>query len=373
MNILIAMNSFKNSLSSKNACLAVKEAIEQVSNKNNLKVFPICDGGEGTGEILNIGLRGKKIVTTVPGPVFNKINSSYIYDEKSKTAIIEIAQVIGLDLINIKKISPLETTSYGVGKLIIKAIKKGAKKIVIGVGGTCTNDGGMGLLSALGVKFLDKENKPLLGIGKDLIKVHKIDMNKLNPLLENVEFVIANDVTNKLYGKYGAACVYAKQKGASDEEIIYLDNGLKNYAQIINNELKTNVEKIKGGGSGGGIGMALMVFLNAKMESGYKLMAKFLHLDKAIKEADLVITGEGKVDEQTLKGKGPYGIATTAKKYQKKVIVFCGINTIKNPVKQFDMIYSLIDEKTSVTDDVLNNGFNNLKSLVIKVFLKNKN
>lgn len=373
MKILIATNSFKNSITANNACYAIKEGLCKNYPTFEYDLCPISDGGDCTCEVLSHALKAKIIDVNAKGPFFNDIVGHYGYHEKKKMAIIETATVAGIALLKKKELNPLKTTTFGVGALIKDALDKGCKTIIIGVGGTCTNDGGMGLLSSLGVKFFDKDNQELLGIGESLIKVDRIDTSKLDSRLQDVKIIVANDVKNPLYGPNGAAYVYAKQKGANKKMIEMLDDGLKNYAMVIDKTFDIHTQKVIGGGSGGGLGLALKVFLNARLENGFNVVKRYIGLENKIRKADLIITGEGSLDSQTKQGKGPLGVAKLAKKYNKQVFAICGKIEKDIKIKEIDKAYSIVEfAKDLDIKDLIKDGYLHLKNAAENIVIEER-
>lgn len=371
MKILVAANSFKNSMSATNACYAIKEGLLKKYPTFEYELCPICDGGDSTCEVLSQALKAKIIEVETVGPLFEKITGHYGYHEKKKLAIIETATAAGISLLKKNQLNPLKTTTFGVGPLIKDAIKRGCKTIIIGVGGTCTNDCGMGLLNALGAKFYDSQGNELLGVGESLNKVEKIDLSVLDKNLENIKIIVANDVKNPLYGPNGAAYVYAKQKGATKKMIKDLDDGLKNFSKVVERKFNINTLNIIGGGSGGGLGFSLKVFLNAKLENGFHVVKKYISLERKIKAADLIITGEGSLDGQTKQGKGPLGVAKLAKKYNKPVLAICGKIEKDISFKEIDKMYSIVDfAKDLDVSHLIKNGYTHLKSVSENVNLE---
>lgn len=323
MNILIAIDSFKGSLSTDEASNAIAEGIHEVSDRFNIKQIPISDGGEGTFEILLNELKGKAIEVSVKDPLFRDINAQYGILEDG-TCVLEMANAAGLTLIPTKLRNPMFTTTYGVGEIIKDALIKGCRKFIIGIGGSATNDGGIGMLNALGFRLLDQYTQELKPIGKSLCEIAHIDTNQAIKGLEQCEFTIACDVDNPFYGPNGAAFVFGKQKGASDEDIIALDKGLEHFSQVIKRDLGIDISSLKGSGAAGGLGGAFKAFLNAKLEPGVDIIFKKLDMENKIRWADIIITGEGKLDFQTAMGKAPVGISKLAKKHDKVVIALSG-------------------------------------------------
>lgn len=255
---------------------------------------------------------------------YSKKIVKYGLDKIKQTAYISSSIAMGMIYIKKENLNPLKMTSFGLGELILDALDHNAKKIVIGIGGTCTNDGGMGLLQALGVKFFCNDEE-LIGNGSNLIKINRIDLSSLDKRLFNVEIIASSDVENYLCGENGATKCYGKQKGADDKMIDFLEEGMKNYAYQTQKFCHIDLLNIIGGGSGGGLSAAIKGYLNGKIVSGFEYLSNQIHLEEKIKDADLIITGEGKIDQQTLNGKTPYRVYQLAKKYNKKIIFFCGL------------------------------------------------
>ncbi|WP_169755256.1 glycerate kinase family protein [Campylobacter curvus] len=319
MKILVAIDSFKGSLSSLEAGLAVKDGLKGLCD---VVVKPIADGGEGSVEALADALGASYIDAITQDPLGVKILARYALIKD--LAILEMASASGLTLINEKQRNPLKTSTYGFGLLIKDAINKGARKFIIGIGGSATNDAGTGMLSALGFEFYDKNGGLLAGIGENLAKISKISTQNSLKELKQCEFLIACDVDNPLFGKNGAAYVYAPQKGADGRIVKELDDGLKSFANTVKTHFGTEHYKLKGAGAAGGLGFGFVSFLNAKLRPGIDIITDEIGLEDEIKKADLVITGEGKMDLQSSMGKTPTGVAKLAKKYKKPVIALAG-------------------------------------------------
>ncbi|GMQ57613.1 glycerate kinase [Vallitalea sediminicola] len=320
--IVIASDSFKGTMDSINVCNIVEEGIKNIRPEINTVTIPIADGGEGTVDAFLNAIGGKKVTKTVTGPLFDKIEANYgILDDGS--AVIEMAQASGLPLVEGRE-NPLKTTTYGTGELIRDALEKGCKKIIIGIGGSATNDGGVGMASALGVKFLQEDNTEIDLTGEGLGSLATIDTSNLNAKISDCQFIVACDVDNPLYGENGASYIFAPQKGADKEMVKLLDENLKHYAGIVNRDLEINLQKYKGSGAAGGLGAGLVAFVNAELKSGINILLDAVDFDNIIVDADLIITGEGKIDGQSLRGKVPVGIADRAIKYHKPVIAIVG-------------------------------------------------
>jgi len=323
MNILIAIDSFKGSLSTNDLASAIEEGINEVSLTHLIKKIPIADGGEGTCETLISGLGGKKVKVVVKNPLFQLIEAEYGILENN-TAIIEMAKSSGLTLIPEELQNPMNTTTFGVGEMIKDALSKGCREFIIGIGGSATNDGGIGMLNALGFDFYDKDDNLLSPIGSSLLSIARIDDSNVTEDVKTSKFLVACDVDNPIYGLTGAAHVYGKQKGASKEEIHLLDQGLRNFTKIIFETFKKDISTIKGAGAAGGLGGGFKGFLNSVLRPGIDIIFDSLHLERYIEECDIVITGEGKLDFQTVMGKAPIGIAKLASKHNKPVIAIAG-------------------------------------------------
>ena len=320
MRILVAIDSLKGSLSSLEAGLAVKEGLEEIGCE--VVVKPIADGGEGSVEAMADALGAKFIDTIVKNPLGTEILARYAL--KDDLAILEMSSASGLTLINPDERNPLKTSTFGFGQMIKDAISKGARKFIIGIGGSATNDAGTGMLSALGFNFYDKNGILLEGKGEDLAKICEFSDENVSKELRECEFLIACDVDNPLYGTNGAAHVYAPQKGANGRMVKELDDGLKHFASLVKEKNGTKFHTQKGAGAAGGLGFAFVAFLGAKLRPGIEIITQTIALEDEIKKADLVITGEGRMDFQSSMGKTPTGVAKLAKKHNKPVVALAG-------------------------------------------------
>ena len=370
MNILVAPDSFKDSLSASEASRIISEAISALIPSASIRQIPISDGGEGLLEALLTPLQGTLVSVSVKDPLHRTIEASYGLVDQGKTAIIEMATASGLELLSIEERNPLITSTYGTGELIKNALDKGCTKIIIGLGGSATNDGGIGMIKALGGLFLDQYNQEIADGGGALSTLHSIDLSGLDKRLQQVAIVCACDVDNPLTGPSGASYVYAKQKGASDNMLAVLDSNLSNYATVIKATLNKDLEHISGTGAAGGTAMGLLAFLDATLTPGIALITELLHLEKHIKEAQLVVTGEGKIDIQTLHGKTIMGIASLAKKHSIPVLVFTG--SIGHGISEiYDQgvtaIFSIVSEPMSL-ETAIKNASELLKTSVTNVF-----
>jgi len=324
MKFVIAPDKFKGSLTGFEFCDAVEEGLLMVFNDAEILKKPLADGGDGTMEVAKHYIKGETVTITVKDPLFRPINASYLYSDETKIAYIEMAEASGLKLLNVDDFDCMETTTLGTGELIYDALEKGATEIILGIGGSATNDGGMGMANALGFRFLDEKGLELSPIGKHLSKVKTIDDSNKHHRLDGVKVKVACDVTNPFYGLQGAAYIYGAQKGASENEIIFLNQGLCNFAEIIKNRYEIDLQKVSGSGAAGGVGGGALVFLNGELISGNNLVKELADFDNAINGADWIITGEGQLDEQTLSGKTIDGVVKSAKSKNIPVAALCG-------------------------------------------------
>lgn len=356
MRILIACDKFKDSLTAAEACKAIASGIHSTFEDFECIEFPLADGGDGTMDILTYHSGGEKIKLSIHDPLFRLIESDYGLSKDGKTAFIEMANSSGLKLLKPEERNTMITSTFGTGELIGNALDRGVDHIILGIGGSATTDGGIGLAAALGFEFLDSRKKALKPIGKNLALIESIDNSKIHPRLHEVSFTAICDVDNLLHGDRGAAHVYGPQKGATPEEVRYLDKGLKNLARVINEKLKISIDIVPGAGAGGGVGGGAIAFLHAELKRGVDLVLELSHFEEQVKNCDAVITGEGKMDEQTLYGKLIHGIATKAKKYGKRVIAVTGRNELSDTQLQLlniEKVFAL----TNFTDE--NNAMKN--------------
>lgn len=355
MKVVIAIDSLKGSLSSMEAGLAIKEGILSVCDAQVI-VKPLADGGEGTVEALLAGMGGEEVNIEVTGPIGQKIQCTYGILKDNNTAIIEMAAAAGIKLVSKEDLNPLNTTTYGVGEVIKDAIKRGCRNFIIGIGGSATNDGGIGMLHALGYRFLDTFGKSVGIEGRALGRISSIDTEGALKELEECHFRIACDVTNPLWGFNGASYIYGPQKGATPETVEVLDSGLKNFSEVVKKCLGSDKAAIPGTGAAGGLGYGFVTFLNATLESGISIVLKEIKLEEDILDADFVITGEGRLDLQTAMGKAPIGVAKLAKKHGKIVIAFAG-GTTKDAVmcnqEGIDAFFSILQLPITVEDAMM--------------------
>lgn len=372
MKIVISIDSLKGSLTSIEAANAIKKGILSVDNKSDVVIMPLADGGEGTVEALVQGMSGEEKVISVTGPINEKVNATYGILKETNTAIIEMAQASGLPLVPSELRNPLNTTTYGVGEIIKAAIEKGCRNFIVGIGGSATNDCGVGMLQALGFEFYD-ENDNLVGLGgKVLNQIKRIKTDNKLKELDDCNFKIACDVNNPLYGENGAAYIYGPQKGATKEIVKELDKGLKNFAEVVNKDLGKDIAHIEGAGAAGGLGFGFLGFLNSKLESGIKIILDEIKLEEVVKDADIVVTGEGRLDNQTAMGKAPIGVAKLAKKHGAKVIAIAGCTTpdaVKCNEEGIDAYFSIVNKAMTIDEAMKKeNATQNMIETTIQIF-----
>jgi glycerate 2-kinase len=331
VKILVAVDSLKGSLSSIEANKAIAQGLLLANSDFSVQSLPVADGGEGTVEALVYATGGQFVDSEVTGPLGQPLGARYGILGDKMTAVIEVAEACGLPLIPKEERNPLFTTTYGVGELILDAIEKGCRDFIIGLGGSATNDAGVGMLQALGYQFFTKAGE-LAGLGGDALKeISRIDIGKVPEQVKAAKFRIACDVNNPLYGLNGAAYIYGPQKGATPEVVKELDGGLRNFADVVLEQLGTDLQSISGAGAAGGLGAAFAGFLEAELESGVEMILELTRFEKQLQIVDLVITGEGKLDGQTSMGKAPAGIALLAKQHGIPVIALAGDISEGNP------------------------------------------
>ncbi|MCY7789442.1 glycerate kinase [Bacillus haynesii] len=324
MKIVIAPDSFKESMTSLEAARSIEKGFKAVLSDAEYVNIPVADGGEGTVQALVDATGGDIVHQTVTGPLGKPVKAAYGLLGDGKTAVIEMAEASGLHLVPPGQRNPLLTTTRGTGELILDAADKGVSTIIIGLGGSATNDGGAGMAAALGAKFLNRDGEEIENGGGALAEIAKIDVSGLNPKLKHIQFEAACDVDNPLTGSRGASAVFGPQKGANSEMTALLDQNLKHYAAAVKAELGCEIDSIPGAGAAGGLGAGLCAFLNAELKSGVDIVLDTLSFSERIKGADLVITGEGKIDCQTVSGKTPAGVAKRARSENIPVIAFAG-------------------------------------------------
>lgn len=324
--LLIAPDSFKESMTAMEAAKAIERGFKRVFKDEWTYVkLPMADGGEGTIQSLHDALHGKWQTITVTGPLGNKVEATYSIAKQGKLAIIEMAEASGLGLVACKARNPLLTTTYGTGELVRDALEQGVSHIILGIGGSATNDGGAGCIQALGGRLKDKSGCELAFGGAALIDLETIDLSQLDERLNTVTFEVACDVSNPLLGQRGATMVYGPQKGATPEHIVQLEAALQRFACIIKKDLKKDIANEPGAGAAGGLGAGLLAALNVQLRSGIDIVLETTKFKQHVLNVDLVITGEGKIDGQTIYGKTPIGVAQAAKQYKKTVIAVAGM------------------------------------------------
>jgi len=353
--IVIAPDKFKGSLSGIAFCEIVENTLKANLKDINTIKLPLADGGDGTVEVLKYYLDGELRETDVHDPLGRKISARYLYSESKKVAFIEMAEASGLKLLTKKEINPLHTSTYGTGEIILDAINQGAKDIILGIGGSATNDCGLGMARALGYLFYDSKDNELTGTGSDLKSLTQINNLNVHPKLKDIKFQVACDVDNPLYGPNGAAYVYAPQKGANAQMIYDLNKGLMNFNSMSKKQFKIDLQQIKGSGAAGGLGAGSVLFLNAELVSGIDLIMSISDFKKHISDADWIITGEGKLDSQTLSGKVISGILNSIT--NQKLAVFCGINELStNDLEKYriDYMNQMINYAKNLDDSIKN-------------------
>lgn len=344
MNILIISDKFKFTFSSIEIGEMIKKNIEK-SITSKIEILPISDGGEGFLDAINYKNNFNKILTTTNNPIFEQTESYFLMN--NKIAYLEYALTGGLQLIPASKRNPMFTSSYGLGQQIKIAIKKGANKIIIGLGGSATNDVGIGMATAMGYDFLDKNGKKLNPVGNNLLKIYNLQNNEETKLIKKVRFFATTDVSNPLFGENGATNIYAQQKGANSDQIEILEQGVQNIAKIIEQKLKIFLNTEKGEGAAGGLGTGIKSFLNGKIISGSDFIFEHLNLVEKIKRADLIISGEGKIDKQSFQGKIIGKICNITQKYNKRLIQIAGYSDY-HPKLVNTKIISLFNKKPNI-------------------------
>ncbi|MCF8232395.1 MAG: glycerate kinase [Bacteroidales bacterium] len=354
MKVLIATDSFKNSLSGARVAEAIARGIKSEMRNVTIHSLPLADGGEGTVDALVAATNGNKRKVRVHDPLMREIEAEYgvIHED---TAVIEMAAASGIGLLSKVECNPMITTTYGTGELIKEAIEKNFNRIIVGVGGSATNDAGAGMAEALGAKLLDKNGEEVEKGGGQLDKVTKIDLSGLMPEINNTKIIVAVDVRNTLTGPYGATRVYAPQKGADESMVEQLENNLNHFAQKLAETNGRKIKDIPGSGAAGGLAAGLAGFLDASIQNGFNLISELIRLEDFIKNADLVITGEGMIDNQTGYGKTPHGVASMAKKYNIPVVGFAGTlgeGHEKLLESSFDNLYPITEKPVKLEEAI---------------------
>ncbi|MCS2163684.1 glycerate 3-kinase [Scandinavium sp. H11S7] len=362
MKIVIAPDSFKESLSAQKCAQAIQAGFSAIFPDAEYQCLPIADGGEGTVEAMVAATSGLIVPVTVTGPQGTPVEAFYGVTGDGATAVIEMAAASGLMLVEPDARNPLRATSYGTGELIRHALRAGIGHIILGIGGSATVDGGMGMAQALGARFLDAQGKELSASGGALLHVERVDLQGLDPLLKKCRIEVACDVDNPLIGPRGAATVFGPQKGATLDMVEALERGLTRYAGVLQTLTDVEVSTLPGGGAAGGMGIAAMVFLNAQLKPGIDIVIEAVGLAQAIDGATLVVTGEGRIDSQTVGGKAPMGVARVAKQFNVPVIGIAGVlGEGVEVVHQhgIDAVFSILP-RLAPLPEVLADGQNNL-------------
>ncbi|MEZ0540152.1 glycerate kinase [Fibrella arboris] len=324
MHVLVVPDKFKGSLTAQQAAEAIQHGLKQHHPDWTVTIQPIADGGEGTVALLTKATLGMFRTCTVADPLGRPVRASYGLSGNGQTAFVELAEASGLHLLTDQERNPLHTSTFGTGSLLHDALKTGITELVLCIGGSATNDAGIGIAAALGYQFFDGQDQPVFPCGINLLRIARINRSAVDPALGQVRIRVACDVTNPLYGPTGAAYVYGAQKGASLSDQRKLDDGLRHIASVVERDWAVFAAREPGSGAAGGVGFGARVFLNAALEPGFALVAQYTKLSQAVQQADLIITGEGKIDTQTLDGKAIRGIAQLAQDAQKPVVAFCG-------------------------------------------------
>lgn len=354
--IVLAPDSFKESMTAKEVCEAMERGIRKANSQIRCIHVPMADGGEGTMQSLVDATGGRVYSKEVVGPLGNNVVAEYGILGNGEIGVIEMASASGIHLVDSEKRNPLITTTFGTGQLIKACLDKGVKKLLIGIGGSATNDGGAGFIQALGGRLLDENGDDLSYGGGALAKLHTIDLSNLDERLKYVSVEVACDVNNPLCGKEGASYVFGPQKGATREMIEILDQNLSHYAEVIKEQLGKDVISKAGAGAAGGLGAGLMAFLDVKLKSGIEMVIEYANLEEKVRDADMVWTGEGSIDFQTQYGKTPLGVAMIAKKYNKPVIALAG--RVGNDIdvlydKGIDAIFGIMRGVTSIEESLV--------------------
>ncbi|KRL67479.1 glycerate kinase [Companilactobacillus versmoldensis] len=375
MKIVLAPDSYKNSLTAKQVAQAMENGLKKVLPEADYVQVPMADGGEGTVQSLVDAKHGQLLSEQVIDPLGKETTAHFGLIDNGQVAVIEMAEASGIQYVNDETKDPYVTTTYGTGQLIKAAIETGAKTIVIGIGGSATNDGGAGMAQALGAKLLDKNGQELAYGGKALVDLEKIDIGQMMPELSDVKVIIASDVTNPLTGEKGASNVFGPQKGATPEMISVLDKSLSHYADVIKRDLGKDLEHVEGAGAAGGLGTGLLAFTNSDMQPGVEIVVSYTGLKDFAKDADYVFTGEGQIDFQTKYGKTPMGVAQAAKKANPKVQVIAIAGSVGERTEELyplgiDAIFSCVpgvedlDKAIEDTDPNIQKVISNIGRLI---------
>jgi glycerate 2-kinase len=361
MRIVIAPNAFKNSLDAAGVADAIKMGLEQSNLKCRLQCFPVGDGGDGTAELLINHFKGQTISAEAHDPLGRRITSSFGLIEEGRTAVIEMANASGLRLLQRNELDPLHATSYGTGELMMEALNKGVNKMILCIGGSATVDGAVGLLQALGFVFLNKNGEALAAVPESLVELESVDVSKADKRIRQCKITVLCDVENKLLGAEGAASVFGPQKGADADGVKKLESSLAKLRDVVFRQTGKDMAEMKHGGASGGIAAGLWAFLDVELVNGIDYFLSLTDFDKTLEATDLVITGEGSIDIQTLQGKGPFGVAKKAKEKGIPVIGFAGKIPLEavGPLNQyFDVLLSINNEPAELSVALLNTKAN---------------
>lgn len=359
MKVVVAPDSYKGSLSAEEVADNIEIGLRRVIKNAEIIKVPMADGGEGTVQSLIDSTSGEIVKLRVKGPLLKDVDAFYGILGDKKTAVIEMAAASGLPLLNKDERNPMETTTYGTGELVLDAVNRGCRKIILGLGGSATNDGGAGFLAALGVKFKDRDGNLIKPQGGELNKLYDIDISSMDSNLKECEIIAACDVDNPLVGDRGASHIFGPQKGADDEMVRLLDANLNHYADIIKKVLGVDIKNHPGAGAAGGLGAGILAFLNAELKKGIDIVIELSNLENKIKGANLIITGEGMTDYQTRFGKTPYGVCKLGNKYDIPVIAISG-GLGKDYRKLYELgfksIFSIADKPMKLEESIKNTG-----------------
>lgn len=361
---LLAPDSFKGSMTAKEVCEAMEMGIKSADPEAHCIQVPMADGGEGTVQSLVDATAGKIYTKEVRGPLGTPVTAQYGVLGDKVTAVIEMSSASGIQYVNKDTKNPLITTTYGTGELIKACIDRGIKKIILGIGGSATNDGGSGMAAALGYRFLDKSGQVLAGGGGYLDELDSIDQSQVIEGVNDLEIIVASDVTNPLCGEHGASAVFGPQKGATIDMVTTLDNNLRHYGEVVKKQLGIDIIDLAGAGGAGGLGGGLLAFTNATMQKGIEIMTEYTKLKEKLVNIDFCITGEGGIDFQTKFGKTPYGVAKAAKEINKDIKVIAIAGNVGKDANQlysegFDAIFSIVPGASDL-DNLLTNGKENV-------------
>nr|WP_294794620.1 glycerate kinase [uncultured Mucilaginibacter sp.] len=361
MHILIAPNAFKNSATATEVAQAIQQGLQNSPLDCTMECFPIADGGDGTAELIIKKCNGVWVDVELNDPLGRPINSTFGLIDGGRTAVVEMANASGLRLLKADELAPMQASSFGTGQMMKIALDRGVNKIILAMGGSATVDGGCGILNALGVNFLDADSKVLKPIPQELLRMTTVDRSGLDNRIKDCEIIVVCDVDNKLLGENGAAAVFGPQKGAGPEQVKLLDDFLSNFAAVTLNQTGVNIAEIKYGGAAGGATAGIHAYLNARLVNGIEYFLQLTGFDHSLQKADIVITGEGSIDNQTLQGKGPFGVAVMAKRYNLPVIGVAGkvpLDDDKDLRKYFDVLQAIgngpADMSTAIQDTLAN-------------------